>query len=168
MRATTGDTNVFPLSAATGAAGAAVATAGTGSVVTGGGSGAGAAAAGNRLGCALRLGGLRLLRGRCRSGSGRADLRAGRRDERENGPDLHRLTLLHEDLCDDSLGGARHLGIDLVRRDLEQRLVPLDRLADLAEPLRDRSLGHGDAHLGHHDLGLHSCRHRSSRFVAAQ
>jgi hypothetical protein len=45
MRATTGDTNVLPLSAVTGAAGAAVATAGTGSVVTGGGSGAGAAAA---------------------------------------------------------------------------------------------------------------------------
>ena len=32
----------------------------------------------------------------------------------------------------------------------------------LLEPLRDRALGDGHAHLGHHDLGLRSCRHVSS------
>src|SRR4029450_13265400 len=42
--------------------------------------------------------------------------------------------------------------VDLVRRDLEQRLVGRDRLAFLLEPLRDRPLGDGDAHLRHDDV----------------
>ncbi len=112
-----------------------------------------------RLGCGCRF------RFRCRGrrsglGSGGRDLGAGRRDGRENRADLDGLALLDEDLRHDAFGRARHLGVDLVRRDLEQRLVAADRFADLAEPLRDRSLGDGDAHLGHHDLGLGSCRHR--------
>src|SRR6185437_8185375 len=48
--------------------------------------------------------------------------------------------------------GARHLRVDLVGRNLEQRLVGLDLLALLLEPLRDRPLGDGDAHLGHDDV----------------
>ena len=102
----------------------------------------------------------------CRLGCGlsrrRRDLGAGRSDRREHGADLDGLALLHEDLRHDSLGRARHLGVDLVGRDLEQRLVAADRIADLAKPLRDRPFRNGDAHLGHHDLGLRSCRHRSS------
>jgi len=54
MRATTGDTNVLPLPAATGAVGAAVATGAGASMVTGGasggGEGAGAAATGSGSG----------------------------------------------------------------------------------------------------------------------
>ena len=43
----------------------------------------------------------------------------------------------------------RHLGVDLVGRHLEQRLVLGDLVADLLEPLRDRALGDGLAELGH-------------------
>jgi len=58
---------------------------------------------------------LRLLHGRC--GSGR---RAGRAaDLRELRPDVDRLPLLHEDLHERPGCGARHLGVHLVRRDLE-------------------------------------------------
>ena len=46
-------------------------------------------------------------------------------DPREHRPDLDRLALLDEDLRDDARAGARHLGVDLVGRDLEQRLVGL-------------------------------------------
>ena len=154
MRATTGETNVFPFPVAAGATGAGAAA--------GSATGAAAGAGGRR--CRHRLG--RRRHGLGRSGS-RLDGRgrrcdAGWRDDGEDCPDLDRLTLLHEDLSDDSLGRARHLGVDLVRGDLEQRLVAADRLSDLLEPLRDRSFGDGDAHLGHHDLGLGSCRHGSS------
>ena len=78
--------------------------------------------------------------GRRRSGLGdRLRVRLRRRralrcDHRQLRPDLDRLALLHQDLADDARAGARHLGVDLVRRDLEQRLVGLDRLALLLEP----------------------------------
>src|SRR6185503_8852613 len=49
-------------------------------------------------------------------------------------------------------GGRRNLGVHLVRGDLEERLVPLDRVADLLEPLGQRPLGDGLTHLGHHDV----------------
>ena len=60
------------------------------------------------------------------------------------------------------LRGRRHLGVDLVGRDLEQRLVGLDLLADLLQPLRDRPLGDGDAHLRHDDVDCGSGGHDSS------
>jgi hypothetical protein len=68
--------------------------------------------------------------------------------------------------------GARHLGVDLVGRDLEQRLVGLDMLALGLQPLRDRPLGHGDAHLRHDDVdggfGSHGDQYSaSSRSPAA-
>ena len=66
--------------------------------------------------------------------------------------DVDRLALLDEDLADDARCRARHLGVDLVGRDLEQRLVGLDRVADVLQPLRDGALGDGDAHLRHHDV----------------
>ena len=61
---------------------------------------------------------------RGRRGRGCAGLAA---DPREHRADLDRLALLDEDLADDARGRARHLGVDLVGRDLEQRLVGLDR-----------------------------------------
>src|SRR4029078_11283665 len=57
-----------------------------------------------------------------------------------------------EDLLQDAARWAWHLGVDLVRGDLEERLVGGDRLALGLEPLRDRSLGDGHAHLGHDDV----------------
>src|SRR5919202_532786 len=66
--------------------------------------------------------------------------------------DLDRLALLDEDLRQRSRRRRRNLGVDLVGRDLEQRLVRLDLLTLLLQPLRDCPLGDGDAHLGHHDV----------------
>src|SRR5262249_59186494 len=51
---------------------------------------------------------------------------------------------------------------DLVGRDLEQRLVGGDGLAFLLEPLRDRPLGDGDAHLRHDDVDRLGRRHQYS------
>ena len=48
--------------------------------------------------------------------------------------------------------GDGNLGIDLVGRDLEQRLVAVDRVADLLDPADDRAFGDRLAHLGHHDV----------------
>src|SRR5207244_11300791 len=59
------------------------------------------------------------------------------------------LPLLHFDLREDARGRCRDFGIDLVGRDLEQRLVPLDGVADLLEPFAPRAFGDGLAHLGH-------------------
>ncbi len=75
------------------------------------------------LGCGLSRRGLGRSLG---LGSRRAGLAS---DHRELRPDLDRLTLLDEDLGHDPARRARHLGVDLVRRDLEQRLVGLDLLA---------------------------------------
>ena len=60
------------------------------------------------------------------------------------------------------VGGARHLGVHLVGRDLEQRLVGGNDVTLRLQPARDRALGDGHAHLGHHHFGCGSCGHRSS------
>ena len=60
---------------------------------------------------------------------------------------------------DDAAAGRRNLGIDLVGRDLDDRLVGLDPLADLLAPARDRALRHADAHLGHYDVDCSSGAH---------
>ena len=154
IRATTGETNVRPLPSACPAAGSAqggrrcrrrrrrrrLRRLGRG-----------------RLGRVGRVLGRRLGRrfgGRRFRGCRRGHLGAFRSDHREHGADLDRLAFLHEDLRDDALARARHLGVDLVGRDLEQRLVARDRLAFLLEPLRDRPLRDGHAHLRHDDLDL--------------
>ena len=73
-------------------------------------------------------------------------------DPREHRPDLDGLAFLDEDLAEDAARVRGDLGVDLVGRDLEQRLVGLDRVADVLQPLRHRSLRDGDAHLGHDDV----------------
>ena len=45
--------------------------------------------------------------------------------------------------------GRGHLGVDLVGRDLEQRLVGVDVLADLLEPAGDRAFRDRLPQLGH-------------------
>ncbi len=52
-------------------------------------------------------------------------------------------------------GRARDLGVDLVGRDLEQRLVALHLVADLHQPAGDGPLGDRLSHLGHHDFSSH-------------
>ena len=85
--------------------------------------------------------------------------RGGRRtvavaDDGDDRADVDRLALLDPDLGERAGDRRRHLGVDLVRRHLEQRLVGGDRVADLLEPLRDRALGDGltelrQGHFGH-------------------
>ena len=97
-----------------------------------------------RLGLGRRSGGSSLRGGAAaeRCSSDLAELRA----------DVDRLALLDEDLRQRSGRWARHLGVDLVGRDLEQRLVGLDLLAFLLEPPGERPLRDGNAHLRHHDV----------------
>ena len=73
-------------------------------------------------------------------------------DHREARADRHRLALLHDDLGDEPGLRRGHLGVDLVGRHLEQRLVRVDLLADLLEPLRDRALGDRLTELRHRDV----------------
>ena len=128
----------------------------------GSGCGGPAAAAGSalpRLGAALgsagaassaaRVLGRRCLRGRRRGGS---RCRAGVADDRDDRADIDRLALGHADLGQHARDRRRHLGVDLVRRHLEQRLVGGDRVADGLEPLRDGSLGHRFTELGKRDI----------------
>ena len=55
-----------------------------------------------------------------------------------------------EDPHERAARGRRDLGVDLVGRDLDDRLVGGDALALGPVPLEDRSLGHRIAHPGHH------------------
>ena len=63
------------------------------------------------------------------------------------------LAVGHLDLGEGAAHRRRHLGVDLVRRHLEEHLVLRDRLADLLEPLRDRAFGDGLTELRHDDVG---------------
>ena len=54
-----------------------------------------------------------------------------------------------------------HLGVDLVRRHLEERLVARDLVADRLHPLGDGALGHGLAELWHHDVSQGAVPFRS-------
>ncbi len=118
---------------------------------------------GRRFGCRLRHGlrcrlrrrlrrrfRLRLRLGRRCLGCRGSRRRAGRvAHHREAGADLHRLALRHEDLGDHARRGRRHLRVDLVGRDLEQRLVGIDVLADLLQPARDGAFRDRLPELGH-------------------
>ena len=87
-----------------------------------------------------------------------AGARAAGADHRDDAVDRNRLAFLDADLGDDAGGGRRNFGIHLVGRDLEQRLVAIDRVADLLDPADDRAFGDRLAHLRHHDVGWHMLR----------
>jgi hypothetical protein len=70
-------------------------------------------------------------------------------DNCEFGTDRDRLVLGDGDPAQDPGHRRRNLGVDLVRGDLEQRLVRLHTLALLLEPARDGALGHALTELGH-------------------
>ena len=155
MRATTGETKLLPLPLACRPRLARVSDAAAGAGVASSTVSAVGVVAGESLRRSTRAAACAV------AGSGtspslvgrRRDLGALGRDHRELRADLDRLALLDEDLGDHARRRRRHLGVDLVGRDLEQALVGLDVLAHLLEPLRDRPLGDGHAHLGHHDVG---------------
>ena len=108
---------------------------------------AAAAGGGRRLGCGGRPDG------------GRAGTVA---DHGQPHADLDGLALGDEDLGQDAGGRRRHLGVDLVRRHLEERLVALDRVADGLHPAGDRSLGHRLAELRHHHVSQRADPFRSA------
>ena len=107
---------------------------------------------------------------RAAAGSGRGLDRgqrsaAGGVDARDHGRDRDGLALLHEDLDDRAGGRGRHLGVDLVGRDLDDRLVGLDPVADLLRPAADRAFRDADAHLGHdHVYEASDCHSARSSF----
>ena len=120
-------------------------------------------------------------RGRClgpsRVRSGRSAGPCGhpvpvRVDVRDDGADLDGLALRHEDFDQGSRRRRRDLGVHLVRGDLQDRLVPLDGVADLLQPLGNRALDDGFAHLGHrhfdsgHEQLLHALVRRATRTSA--
>jgi hypothetical protein len=65
---------------------------------------------------------------------------------------LHDVIGLDEELRDRPARRRRDLGVDLVGRDLDDRLALLDLVAFGDVPLEDRALGDRLAHLGHDDL----------------
>ena len=74
-------------------------------------------------------------------------------DDGDDGVDRDGLAFGDLDLGEGAGGGRGDLGVDLVGGDLEERLVALDRVADLLEPLGDGALEDGLAHLRHQDFG---------------
>ena len=91
-------------------------------------------------------------RGRCGGGRRGGDLRGGRGrgggrraravvDDGQLGADLDGLVLGDLDGRQDAGGGGGDLGVDLVGRHLEQRLVGLDALALGLQPAGDSALG---------------------------
>ena len=70
-------------------------------------------------------------------------------DDREVGADRNRVVLLDEDLLQRAGHRRGDLGVDLVGRDLEQRLVDLDAVTDPLEPARHGPFGDGLAERRH-------------------
>ena len=62
------------------------------------------------------------------------------------------LAFLDDDLGDHACRWRRNLGIHFVRRNLEDRLITLYRVAHLLQPFRQRPLGDRLAHLGHDNV----------------
>jgi hypothetical protein len=75
---------------------------------------------------------------------------------RQQRPNPHSRAFGHCDLAHNTGGRRRHLGIDLVGGDFEQRLILLDTLARLLEPLPNRPFSHALAKLRHLDIGGHN------------
>jgi hypothetical protein len=95
-----------------------------------------------------RFGGWWLL-DRSRSSSGTAaydDKRRADRDGRSFG---------NQNLLDHTGSRRRHLGINLVSRNLEQHLILSDRVPDGFRPRENRALGHRLPKLGHRDGHCH-------------
>ena len=73
-------------------------------------------------------------------------------EARDDGLHGDRLAFGDENLGEHAGRRCRNLGVDLVRRDLEHRLVALHLIADLLQPFRQRAFRNRFAHLGHDDV----------------
>ena len=78
-------------------------------------------------------------------------------DHGDDGVDLDGCAFRDLDLGEDAGDGRGNLGVDLVGGDLEERLVVLDGVADLLEPLGDGAFEDGLAHLRHDDIDRCHC-----------
>ena len=87
----------------------------------------------------------------------------GRRDLGEHGADVDGVALGDVDLHDGAGGGRGHLGVDLVGRDLDERLVLGDRVALLLVPLQDGAVGDRLTHRRHGHFHRGVDRHVSLR-----
>ena len=98
---------------------------------------------GGRAGLGLG-GGRRSWLARLRGGWGALGGGAGaiQGDARDHLPDGHGLALADQDLNDRAAGWGGELDVDLVGRDLDDRVGSLDEVADLGVPFEDRSLAH--------------------------
>ena len=148
IRATTGDTNAFPLpdDGAGAAGGAADGSGAVGAGVSAGDAASASAAASAVAGSAGAASGSGALSVAAASPSALPPIWPSFVPTSTVAPSWTRI-------CGQRPGGrARHFGIDLVGRDLEQRLVGLDLVALLLQPARDRPLRDGHTHLRHYDV----------------
>ncbi len=76
-------------------------------------------------------------------------------DHRDRRAGRDGLAFLGDDLSEDAADRRGDFGVDLVGRNLDERFVLLDAVADFLEPLRDGPLGDGLTELGHHDRRRH-------------
>ena len=97
------------------------------------------------------------LRGRCLLGAALVTASRAVTDDGELRADLDRLVLTDDDLLQHAGGGRGDLGVDLVRRDLEQRLVGVDLVALLLEPAGDGAFGDALTESRHGYRGRHGC-----------
>jgi hypothetical protein len=109
----------------------------------GGAAAFGGGSAAVRLACGL--GGVRRFRGG----------RAGFVDRRYHRVHLHGGAFLHLDFLEHARRRRGNLGVDLVGGDLEERLVALDLVARLLQPLGDSAFKDRLAHLRHDYVGRH-------------
>ena len=113
------------------------------------------------VGGGLRLAALRrgrwckVLRGGRLGCRAKRDGRTVALDVGDDRADLDGFALSYKDLGENARLRRGDLGVDLVGRDLEDRLVPVHGLTDLLEPLGDGALGDGLTHLGHRHFGAH-------------
>ncbi len=126
-----------------------------------------------RRGGRCRLRGGLFGRGRCRDG---LLVRCGRRlgavtDHGEVGADSRGVVLLDQDLHQHAGDRRRDLGVDLVGRDLEQRLVDGHLVAHILQPARHGAFGDGLAQRRHghafrHEFLISLCSRRPILIVA--
>src|SRR5439155_15043862 len=88
------------------------------------------------------------------------------RDVRDHLPAGHGIAIADQYLNDRAAGWGGELDVDLVGRDLDNRVGSLDEVADLGMPFEDRSLAHGLPSSRRHNLdyliGGGACGHLSA------
>ncbi len=110
---------------------------------------------GSSRGC-RRSGSIRSRRRRRSRGSGR--LRRTTADHRDHGIDLYCVARFHFDRRKRSACRRRNLRVYLIGRNLKQRLVALDAVTHLLQPLGNRAFEDRLAHLRHHDVRAAAAR----------